>query len=90
VAQTACAWQTSGGEIREAWVADYSDQLGHRHRKTFARKRVADAYHAKATVDVGAVIHTADGQSVTIFEAGKLWLPSRETAGVEHATLVSY
>jgi hypothetical protein len=35
-------WQTDRGEIRQAWVVDCSDQLGHRHLKTFARKRDAE------------------------------------------------
>jgi integrase len=84
------SWKTDRGEIREAWVVDYSDQLGHRHLKTFARKRDADAYHAQVTVDVGAGIHTADSRSITVAEAGRLWLTSREAAGVERTTLANY
>jgi integrase len=83
-------WKTDRGEIREAWVVDYKDQLGERHLKTFARKRDADAHHAQVTVDVGAGIHTADSRSITVTEAGRLWLTSREAAGVERATLGSY
>jgi hypothetical protein len=37
---------------REAWVADYTDQGGVRRMKTFARKKEADSYHAKARVVV--------------------------------------
>jgi integrase len=84
------SWTTDRGENREAWVVDYSDQLGQRHLKTFARKRDADAYHAQVTVDVSAGIHTADSRSVTVSEAGQLWLQSREAAGVERTTLASY
>lgn len=84
------SWKTDRGELREAWVVDYSDQLGHRHLKTFARKRDADAYHAQATVDVGAGIHTADSRSITVGEAGQLWLKSREAAGLERASLANY
>jgi integrase len=84
------SWKTDRGETRHAWVVDYSDQLGHRHLKTFARKRDADAYHAQVAVDVGAGIHTADSRSITVTEAGKLWLTSREAAGVEPTTLCSY
>ena len=84
------SWKTDRGETREAWVVDYSDQLGHRHLKTFTRKRDADAYHAQVTVDVGAGIHTADSRSITVTEAGKLWLAGREADGIERATLQSY
>jgi hypothetical protein len=73
---------------RHAWVVDYSDQLGHRHLKTFARKRDADVYHAQVTVDVGAGIHTAGSRSITVTR--KLCLTSREAAGVERATLINY
>jgi integrase len=83
-------WNNDRGESREAWVVDYRDQLGHRHLKTFTRKRDADAYHAQVTVDVGAGVHTADSRSVTVAEAGRLWLASREAAGIERATLASY
>jgi integrase len=83
-------WKTDRGEIRQAWVVDYRDQAGHRHLKTFERKRDADAYHAQTTVDVGAGIHTADSRSITVTEAGRLWLASREAAGVERATLANY
>jgi integrase len=84
------SWKTDRGEAREAWVVDYVDQLGSRHLKTFARKREADAYHAQVTVDVGAGIHTPDSRSITVSEAGRLWLTSREAAGIERATLVNY
>ena len=54
------------------------------------RKRDADAYHAQVTVDVGAGIHTADSRSITVTEAGQLWLTSRDAAGIERATLDNY
>jgi integrase len=83
-------WRNKHGEVGQAWVVDYTDQLGHRHLKTFVRKREADAHHAKVTVDVGAGVHTADSRSVTVAEAGRLWLVSREAAGIERATLENY
>jgi integrase len=83
-------WTTPHGEAREAWVVDYSDQLGHRHHKTFARKKGADAYHAQVAVDMKAGIHTPDSSSVTIDTASRLWLESREAAGVERTTLDMY
>jgi integrase len=84
------SWTTDRGEAREAWVVDYTDQLGQRHLKTFARKREADAYHAQVAVDVKTGIHTADSRSVTVSEAGAFWLQSREAAGIERTTLGSY
>jgi integrase len=84
------SWKTDRGESRSAWVVDYTDQLGHRHLKTFARKKDADAYHSQVAVDVKAGIHTADSRSVTVAEAGELWLASREAAGLERTSLVNY
>jgi integrase len=83
-------WKTLGGEAKEAWVVDYVDQHGDRHLKTFARKRDADAYHSHVGVDVRAGTHTADSRSVTIAEAGQLWLESGATAKLERSTLEQY
>jgi integrase len=83
-------WTTPKGEVREAWVVDYSDQKGKRHLKTFARKRDADAYRAKAVVDIRAGIHIADSSSITVSQAGQFWLKAREQAGVERTTLTTY
>jgi integrase len=84
------AWTTPSGEPREAWIVDYTDQRGTRHIKTFARKKDADAYHASVGVDVRAGIHTADRASVTITEAGRLWIESGEAAALERTTLEQY
>jgi integrase len=84
------SWKSPNGEAREAWVVDYVDQHGERHLKTFARKRDADAYHATATHDVRAGIHTADSRSGTIASAGELWIASGEAAGLERATMADY
>ena len=83
-------WTTPNGEQREAWVVDYADQQRERHLKTFARKKDADAYHAKVAVDVRAGIHTPDSRSITVATAGQLWLESATNAGLERATLAGY
>jgi integrase len=82
-------WKTHEGEIREAWIVDYADHGG-RHIKTFARKRDADAYHARVAVDIGAGIHTADSRSITVATAGQLWIESAEAAKLERSTLEAY
>jgi integrase len=78
------------GETREAWVVDYVDGSGQRRNKNFKRKRDADAYHAKVGVDVRAGIHTPDSASLTIAEAGQLWLQTSENLGLERTTLDFY
>jgi hypothetical protein len=84
------SWKTREGKMREAWIVDYSDQLGERHIKTFTRKRDADAYHAQVAVDVGAGVHTPDSRAITVTEAGELWIRSREATGLERSTLAQY
>jgi integrase len=83
-------WQTRTGEVKKAWIVDYADQHGGRHIKTFARKRDADAYHARVAVGVAAGLHTADSRSITIAEAGRLWIRSGEAAKLERTTLDQY
>ena len=73
---------TVKGEQREAWVADYVDQDGERHIKTFAKRRDAEAFHANVNVEVAKGLHTADRRSLTIAEAGELWLQSCVAAGL--------
>jgi integrase len=84
------SWKTREGETKEAWIVDYTDQLGDRHVKTFARKKDADAYHARVTIDVSAGTHTADSRSITVVEAGQLWIKSGEAAKLERSTLEAY
>src|SRR3984957_14194297 len=84
------AWTTSKGEEKEAWVVDYVDQAGDRRLKTFAKKKAADNFEATANVEIRAGVHTADSVSITIREAGKLWLETGESAGLERSTLAAY
>jgi integrase len=84
------AWTTSRGVEKEAWVVDYVDQTGKRRLKTFAKKKAADNFEATANVEIRAGIHTADSASITVAEAGKLWLETGERAGLERTTLDAY
>jgi integrase len=80
----------SGDASKEAWVVDYVDQAGKRHLKTFAKKKEADAYHATARVEVREGTHTADSTSVTVKEAGALWIESCRARGLEPTTFEAY
>jgi integrase len=84
------AWTTSKGVEKEAWVVDYLDQTGKRRLKTFAKKKAADNFAATANVEIRAGVHTADSASITIREAGRLWLETGENAGLERSTLDAY
>jgi integrase len=83
-------WTTAAGAEKEAWVADYVDQGGQRRLKTFKRKKEADAFAATATVEVRDGTHVPDSASVTVKDAGALWLETAEKAGLERTTLDQY
>ena len=82
-------WTTRRGERKEAWIVDYAVN-GSRHLKTFERKKDADAYEAQVSVDVGKGIHIAPSKSVTVAEAGELWIKACEADELERATINNY
>lgn len=83
-------WTTRKGEDKVAWIVDYADGSGVRRQKTFAKKRDADAFEAKASVEIKEGTHVADRASITVSEAGKLWIASAEDAGLERSTIAQY
>lgn len=83
-------WTTRKGTVESAWIVVYVDTTGRRRQKTFERKKEADAFSSTASVEVRQGTHVADSASVTVEKAGALWLVSRETAGLERATLAQY
>jgi integrase len=80
-------WKNAKGETLESWVVDYF-AAGKRCFETFAKKRDADARHAAIKVEIKAGIHTPNSASLTIAEAGELWIKSCD--GLERATLRDY
>ncbi|HIJ62253.1 MAG TPA: site-specific integrase [Rhodospirillaceae bacterium] len=86
---------TSGGKERTAWVVDYFDQHGKRHLKTCRTKKEADGYLISSGHEVKQGTHTADSTSVTVFDAGRLWLDrcrkgSAEQDPLERSTVREY
>ncbi|WP_456770940.1 tyrosine-type recombinase/integrase [Bradyrhizobium sp. USDA 4448] len=75
---------------QEAWVVDYATKKGGRHLKTFARKKDADEFAATAKIEVRHGIHTPSSKSVTVAEAGKLWLATCEKNKLERTTIDGY
>jgi integrase len=78
------------GEAREAWVVDYADAQGTRRLKTFTKKKEAAAFAARAHVEVRQGTHVADSATVTVEEAGRLWVADSESRGLERATVHGY
>jgi integrase len=83
-------WVTRKGETKTAWLADYFDQKRNRHTKQFRTKKAADTWLLRARGEVRDGIHTPDSVSLTIAQAGELWLRRCETDGLERATLLQY
>lgn len=83
-------WTTPKGEQKSAWVVDYVDMQGKRRLKTFAKKKDADTFSAKASVEVREGVHVADSASATVKEAGAFWIATGEAAGLERSTISQY
>jgi len=83
-------WTTEKGVEKSAWVVDYVDTAGKRRLKSFAKKKEADAFSAKASVEIRDGVHVADNATITVSEAGELWLRTAEESGLERATTDQY
>ena len=83
-------WTTLKGVEKEAWVVDYVDQARQAPPEVLREKEGGDNFAATANVEVRAGIHTADSASITVAEAGQLWIETGERAGLERSTLDAY
>lgn len=83
-------WTTARGEVRSSWIVDYPDARGKRRLKTFTRKKEADAFAAKAAVEVREGTHVADSASVTVEKAASEWLSQCAGRGLERGTMAQY
>src|SRR6266496_2301001 len=82
-------WKTDGVD-KTAWVADYFDQAGKRRLKTFVTRKAADGWLVKARHEVSQGIHTPASTSITVGDAGDLWLAQGQNDGLERSTLEQY
>src|SRR5262245_21339480 len=80
------AWQTRKGEQKTAWVADYFDQSRRRHTKQFPTKKAADLWLLRVRGEVRDGVHTPDSASITVAEAGALFLHRCALDGLERGT----
>ena len=69
-------WTNRDGSQGESWVVAYTDQAGKRRLKNFDKKREADTYQVGLGGELRSGVHVPDSQSVTVAEAGRLWLAS--------------
>ena len=82
-------WQTKDGE-QMAWIADYIDQGGKRHIKTFKRERDAKAWLVTTQGEVERGTHTPESASITVAEAAEIWIEKGELEKLERSTLRQY
>jgi integrase len=83
-------WTTRSGKERTAWLVDYFDAGGTRRQKQFKRKDDATDWDANTKVAVREGTHVPDSASVTVADAGKLWIKSAKAAGLERTTIEQY
>jgi integrase len=80
-------WTNAKGVEQEAWIVDYVDTKGTRRLKTFSKKKEADAFAARASIEVKEGTHVADSASSTVRVAGEFWIASGEGANLERSTI---
>jgi integrase len=81
---------TYKGKQRSAWLVDYTDADGKRRNKQFDTKREALDWSAQTRIEIKQGVHVADGDSITIAEAGKLWIATCRSNELERSTLGQY
>jgi len=79
-------WVTKGVQYR-GWVVDYYDANRKRHIKTFGTKQEAQDWQAETRMGIKRGTHVAESVSVTVAEAGKLWLETCEKGSGTHEPL---
>jgi integrase len=71
----------AGAKEKTAWVADYFDQDGKRHIKTFPTQKAAKGWLDKTKHEVTQGIHTPESTSITVAEAADIWIDRAENEG---------
>ena len=75
--------ERSGKEPLVTWQAWYTDQNGKRRNKTFAKQKDARAWLDRTVIEVADGVHTPSSDSITVAEAGELWITQGRTDGLE-------
>jgi integrase len=67
-------WTNKLGEAKTAWLVDYTDSRGSRHRKHFLSKKVADAFRVHVEGQMQAGTYRSDAGRVTVKEVCESFL----------------
>jgi integrase len=81
------SWK-SGSEVKTAWVADYFDQAGKRHIKTFRTKGEARDWLPETQINVKTGTHRSERATPTVKAAAEAWVRRGEAEQKERSTLV--
>jgi integrase len=72
------------------WQADYRDRDGVRRSKQFSTRGAADSFLVKARRDLQLGVHVAAGASITVADAGQLWLERAQRDNLTRSTIEQY
>ncbi len=62
-------WKTKAGEPREAWIVDFRDKSGKRHKRHFDKKKLADAYETEVMGQIKAGTFSDQADKKTVADA---------------------
>src|SRR4051794_12014790 len=75
---------------KKVWIADYFDQAGKRHIKTFELQKKAKAYLVTVQGEIQRGVHTPENASITVADAAEIWIEKGELEKLERSTLRQY
>ena len=82
-------WVTRGQQ-KTAWVLVYSDGNGKRKQETFATKREAESRWSEISAELHRGSHISLADSLTVTQAGDLWIERAISEGLERSTYEEY
>jgi integrase len=81
---------TYKGKTREVWIVDYFDAEGVRRQKSFEKKRDANDRLDEIKGQLRSGVHTPDSISITVKEAGDIWIAACKNRNLERSTTREY
>ena len=82
-------WVTRGQQ-KTAWVLVYSNGNGKRKQETFATKREAERRWSEISAELHRGSHVSLADSLTVAQAGDLWIDRAISEGLERSTYEEY
>jgi integrase len=79
-------WEWNG-KTKSAWIYEWRDLKGKKRLKTFKTKKQAQDFESTTRIDIKNGTHIADGDSITVAQAGQLWLATCEDDGLKRSSI---